>query len=308
MEPMALLAELEPKAAALLERHLEASRPWAPHELVPYGRGRDFEPGYEWRADDADLGAGEASGVTDAVRSALYVNLLTEDNLPYYFRDVERMFGGDGAWGTWARRWTAEEGRHSIVLRDYLTVTRLLDPMAVELGRIAQVSGGEAPAPAGPHEGFAYLTLQELATRISHRNTGKLLGDEVGYQVMARVAADENHHYLFYRDMASAAIELDPSAMVLAIEQAVREFAMPGIGIPDFAQHAAAIARAGIYDLALHHDQILVPVVLRHWRVAELTGLSAEAEVARDALLARIERTGRIARRITERRDELISA
>jgi acyl-[acyl-carrier-protein] desaturase len=29
-------------------------------------------------------------------------------------------------------RWTAEEGRHAIVLRDYLTVTRNVDPVALE--------------------------------------------------------------------------------------------------------------------------------------------------------------------------------
>ena len=120
---------------------------------------------------------------------------------------------------------------------------------------------------------------------------------------MARVAADENLHHLFYRDLATAAIELDPSGMVLAIEREVPGFAMPGTGIPDFDQHAAAIARAGIYDLAIHHDQILVPVVLRHWRVAELDGLTPEAERARDRLLDHIERIGRLARRLVARRE-----
>ena len=72
------------------------------------------------------------------VRSALFVNLLTEDNLPYYFRDIERMFGADGPWGEWVRRWTAEEGRHATVIRDYLTVTRMIDPVALERGRMAR--------------------------------------------------------------------------------------------------------------------------------------------------------------------------
>ena len=34
---------------------------------------------------------------------------------------------GDGAWINWVNRWTAEEGRHAIVLRDYLVVTRNID-------------------------------------------------------------------------------------------------------------------------------------------------------------------------------------
>ena len=167
--PAALLAELEPTAARLLERHLSTTKEWFPHTLVPWSQGQDFEADYEWSPEGVQL--------SDEVRSALFVNLLTEDNLPYYFRTIERMFGADTAWGTWARRWTAEEGRHSIVIRDYLTVTRAIDPVQLERARMAQVECGEVPEPETPHDGFAYVALQELATRISHHNTGKLLDD-----------------------------------------------------------------------------------------------------------------------------------
>ena len=91
----------------------------------------------------------------------------------------------------------------------------------------------------------------------------------MGYEIMKRVASDENRHHLFYRDLATAALELDPSGMVIAIERQVREFEMPGTGIVDFDAHARAIAKAGIYDFQIHHAQILVPVVLRHWGVEE---------------------------------------
>jgi acyl-[acyl-carrier-protein] desaturase len=301
----ALLTELEPKAGVLLDRHLASTKEWFPHELVPYGRGRDFERGHEWSCADSDLGGVE---VPDAVRSALYVNLLTEDNLPYYFRSIESVFGTDGAFGTWVRRWTAEEGRHSIVIRDYLTATRAIDPVELERGRMAQVSGGETPMPSSPCIGLVYVALQELATRISHRNTGKLLGDAAGYEVMARVAADENLHYLFYRDLATAAIEVAPSAVVIAMEEVVRTFTMPGTGIPGFDRHSTVIARAGIYDARIHHEQILVPVVLNHWKVAELEGLTAEAEVARERLIDRIERLGRLARTLAARRERADAA
>ena len=84
--------------------------------------------------------------------------------------------------------------------------------------------------------------------------------------------------------------------MVIAIEKQVREFEMPGTGIVDFDAHARAIAKAGIYDFQVHHDQILPPVVLRHWGIEDLTGLSDEAERARDALLTRIRRIGKAGR------------
>ncbi len=304
MDSSALLTELEPVAGQLLERHLASAKEWFPHEHVPWSRGRDFAPDEAWDPNEVDI--------DPAVRSALFVNLLTEDNLPYYTMTISRMFGTDTAWGTWSRRWTAEEGRHSIVIRDYLTVTRSMDPVALERARMAQVECGQVPEPETPQDGFVYVALQELATRIAHHNTGKLLTDKAGYEVMKRVASDENRHYLFYRDLSSAAFELDPSAMVLAIERQVRTFEMPGTGIIDFEHHAKAIAKAGIYDFLIHYEQILVPVVLRHWNIEALEGLTPEAEKARASVIKRIDRIGKAGRRFAARKAEaeaeLISA
>ena len=289
----AILRDLDSTVERLLERHLSTTKEWFPHELVPWSQGRDFVPGEAWEpTEDAPTGA---------LASALFVNLLTEDNLPYYSMEIHDMFGSDDAWGEWARRWTAEEGRHSIVIRDWLTVTRAYDPVELERGRMAQVCGGVVPHPRTPVSGLVYVTLQELATRISHHNTGKLLSDGFGYEVMKRVAADENLHYLFYRDLTTAALEIDPSAVVIAIEAEVRDFAMPGTGIPNFVTHAKEIAKAGIYDFAVHHDQILVPVILRHWKIEQLEGLSPEAEEARTRLVRQIERVGKAGRRMRDR-------
>ncbi|HEV7888689.1 MAG TPA: acyl-ACP desaturase [Acidimicrobiales bacterium] len=290
-----LLDALAPTAETLLHRHYDLAKEWFPHDLVPWSQARDFEPGWEWDPAEAT--------VDPAVRSALFVNLLTEDNLPYYFATLARVFG-DGVWGVWARRWTAEEGRHALVIRDWLTATRAIDPVELERARMEQVSSGIVPEPQTAADAIAYVALQELATRVSHRNTGKLLDDPAGEAVMKRVAADENLHYLFYKDLAVAAIELDPSGMVLAIERQVVGFEMPGTGIRDFRRHALAIAAAGIYDLGLHHSEVLAPVVLRQWRLEQLTGLSDEAETARDRTLRHMARLESAGRRMTSRRDE----
>ena len=294
---VALLADLEPEAARLMDRHLANTKMWHPHTFVPWSRGRDFEPDYEWSPEEFVLPA--------EVRAALYVNLLTEDNLPYYFRDIERMLGREGAWGEWTRRWTAEEARHAVVIRDYLTVTRAIDPVALEEGRMVQMSGGQVPEPVSAIDGLVYVTLQELATRISHRNTGAHIEghDRVGYDIMRRVAIDENHHFLFYRDMAQAIIDVDPSTAVEAMERQIIGFAMPGEGIPNFSEHAKLIANAGIYDLVAHYEQILDPVVLKHWGLETLTGLTPEAEAARERTVAYIEKSRRVAQRLRERRE-----
>ena len=66
-------------------------------------------------------------------------------------------------------------------------------------------------------------------------------------------------------------------------------------------QSSTAIARAGIYDLSIHHDQILAPVVLGQWAVTDLTSLDDEAERSRDRLLARLAKSERVARRLRQR-------
>ena len=295
MDAATLISELEPTVEQLLERHLAGAKEWFPHDLVPWSRGRDFVAGEEWDPREVDL--------DPAVRSSLLVNLLTEDNLPYYTSTITGLYGNDGAWGVWVRRWTAEEGRHSIVLRDYATVTRALDPVGLERARMAQVECGQVPSPTSAQHGLVYVALQELATRVAHHNTAKCLDDPAGREIMKRVAGDENRHYLFYRGLADAAFEIDPSGMMLAVEHEVRTFEMPGTGIIDFAHHAKAIARAGIYDFNIHYEQILMPVVLRHWNIEARAGLTPEAELARDSVLARMERIATAGRRMTARRE-----
>ncbi len=275
--PADTLRELQPLAARMLDRHLSAAQEWFPHEYVPWEQGRNFtlEP---WEPGDSRLG--------DVAQTALELNLLTEDNLPYYHLAIWETFGGEGPWGEWVRRWTAEEGRHSIAIRDYLTVTRGIDPVSLERGRMEHVSRGYYPAgDFTPLDGLIYVTLQELATRISHRNTGAVTGDPHAEKLMSRIAVDENLHYVFYRDVTAGALEVDPSSTVCAMRRQVLGFAMPGLELPDFRAKAIRIAKAGIYDLRIHHDQVLLPVLLKQWRLEELVGLNDEAQQARDEII-----------------------
>ena len=293
MSMTSLPSDLEPVVEQLLERHLATAKEWFPHDLVPWSRGRDFVPGDEWDPNEVS--------VTETARAALLVNLLTEDNLPYYFATLMSA-RPEGAWAEWTRRWTAEEGRHAIVIRDYLTVTRSVDPVALERGRMQQVSTGASPSFDAVADALVYTTLQELATRISHRNTGQLLEDPAGRAVMSRVAADENLHHLFYRDLASEAVSRHPSEMVLAMYRVVRAFAMPGTGIANFSRYARLIADIGVYDFSVHYHQILVPVVLQRWDVEHVEGLTPEAEAAREQLVTYIARVGKAADRSDRRR------
>ena len=297
-----LLTELEPVVGRELDRHLRAAREWFPHEYVPWSDGRNFDG-----VLDGDAWDPSQSRVSEVARTALVVNLLTEDNLPSYHRDIYESFGTDGAWGTWIGRWTAEEGRHGIAIRDYLLTTRAVDPMTLERERMVHMTQGFASAyDLDMLHTVAYVSFQELATRVSHRNTGKYTDDPMAEKLLARIAADENLHMVFYRNLMQAALELAPDQAVQAILEVVTGFRMPGSDIPGFQRKAVEMAVAGIYDLRSHRDEVVMPV-LRYWKIFELEGLSPEGEAARTELSNFMDGLDKQAARFEDKRDTLKS-
>ncbi|HEV2005827.1 MAG TPA: acyl-ACP desaturase, partial [Candidatus Limnocylindrales bacterium] len=105
---------------------------------------------------------------------------------------------------------------------------------------------------------------------------------------------------VFYRDVMTAALTIDPSTAVRAIVDEVLAFQMPGAGIPGFLRKAAQMAKAGIYDLRVHRDDVLMPI-LRHWRIFEITGLDGAAEEARRRLSEHLARLDDSIQRFEER-------
>jgi acyl-[acyl-carrier-protein] desaturase len=296
----AMLHELEPVVEANLNRHLATAREWFPHEYVPWSQGSDFDGvlgGQAWEPDQSNL--------SDVARTSLIVNLLTEDNLPSYHHEIAMLFGRDGAWGTWVHRWTAEEGRHGTAIRDYLLTTRAVDPIALERARMTHMGTGFTnDHPGSVLHSIAYVSFQELATRVSHRNTGRISGDPICDQLLARIALDENLHMIFYRSLLGAAFDLAPDLAMRAVCDVVREFQMPGHSIENFTRKSVQIAMAGVYDLRIHHDEVLAPV-LRTLRISDRVGLSGDGERAREELTTFIAELDRAATRFTERRDNI---
>ncbi|HSF26185.1 MAG TPA: acyl-ACP desaturase [Actinomycetes bacterium] len=294
-----LLHALEPVVEKELNRHLTTSKEWFPHAYIPWSEGRDYDGPLDGEAWDP-----MQAKVSEVAQTALVVNLLTEDNLPSYHREIYRVFGPDGAWGTWVGRWTAEEGRHGIALRDYLLTTRAVDPVELERERMAHMTEGYNSAnELDMLHTVAYVSFQELATRISHRNTGKFTEDPVADALLAKIAADENLHMLFYRNLLTGAFEVAPDQTMKAVWDVVNTFAMPGAGLANFTRRSIQIAQAGIYDLRIHRDEVLAPI-LRKWKVWDVEGLSGEAEAARERLAAFLEELDIKASRFEERREK----
>src|SRR3712207_8256439 len=82
----ALLTELEPVVEANLNRHLGLAQEWHPHDYIPWSQGRDFAflGGEDWSP--------EQSRLDETAKAAMFTNLLTEDNLPSYHREIATRF------------------------------------------------------------------------------------------------------------------------------------------------------------------------------------------------------------------------
>jgi acyl-[acyl-carrier-protein] desaturase len=285
-----LLHELEPVVEKNLNRHLSMRKDWNPHDYIPWSDGKNYYAlgGKDWDPEESKL--------SEVAQVAMVQNLLTEDNLPSYHREIAMNFGMDGAWGQWVNRWTAEENRHGIALRDYLVVTRAIDPVQLEQLRLEQVTRGFSPGQNQQGDLFAeslfdsviYVTFQELATRVSHRNTGKACNETIADQLLARVSADENLHMIFYRDVTEAGFEIAPDQAMHSLHRVLRNFKMPGYTVPEFRRKAVIIAVGGVYDPRIHLDDVVMPV-LKKWRIFEREDFTGEAARMRDDLAVLVE-------------------
>ncbi len=299
------LEALEPVVGDLLERHLATAREWFPHQYVPWSRSTDFDG-----PSGGEAWCEEQSCLAPAVRGALVLNLLTEDNLPSYHHAFAVTVSDDGAWGAWLHRWTAEEDRHSTALRGYLHATRAVDPVALERARMRQVSAGFRFARSGVRTGvlpgLAYVMVQELATRVAHRNAGRLSGDPACERLMARIALDENLHMVFYRDLFKAALTIEPDRAMEALLETLREFRMPGHATPDFARLATDAALGGVFHVGVFHDEVAVPLV-RALKALDLPETGPAGRKCQDELGQWLEALRVQARGFEERRAALLA-
>ena len=289
MDGRALLDHLAPTAERLFDRHQAAANDWVPHELVPWDR--------------TGARAGREASLPEGVRAALILNILTEDALPYYTTGLFLRFGTEAPWADWIRRWTAEEMRHGSALHDYVCIAGALDPVELERRRFQYVAAASIPTAPSVTDACIYLAVQELATRIAHANTARLLDDAAGRRLVARVAADEHLHHLFYRDLVTAALDVAPATTVVAIDRQLRHFVMPGHEIADFAALSRSVSDAGIYSAPVYVEHVVVPLV-NAWGVAARELPPGPARQAQARLLAFVERLQSIAARL----DHLTSA
>jgi len=284
---------LEPTVESLLNSHNRVRKPWKPVDFLPV----DQEGRILYRPEGPD----QIPMLSPEAQAAMIINLLTEDNLPAYHRTIAENFGFDGPWGAWTNQWTAEEGAHALTMRTFLTLTGAIDPEEDEAMRMEQMKQGY-DVEKDPLHTLAYVTFQELATRVAHRQTGKASNNPDAERLLQRIAQDENHHMLFYRNLAKAALDVAPNQMIQAICDEVKSFEMPGSNIKGFQVRSLQIANANIYDLERHLEEVVLPV-LQQWKIFKRDDFTGYGARARDELGDFLGKLRQDANRFNEKRD-----
>jgi acyl-[acyl-carrier-protein] desaturase len=162
--------------------------------------------------------------------------------------------------------------------------------------RVEQMTRGFSPGQNAQGDLFAeslfdavmYVSFQELATRVSHRNTGKACNDPVAEQLLARISNDENLHMIFYRDVSAAGLDIAPNQAIKSVHRILSNFRMPGSTVPEFRRKAVVIATGGIYDPRIHLEDVVMPI-LKKWRIFERGDFTGEGARMRDELGTFIE-------------------
>jgi acyl-[acyl-carrier-protein] desaturase len=194
-------------------------------------------------------------------------NLLTEDNLPSYHREIAMNFSMDGAWGYWVNRWTAEENLHAIAIRQYLVVTRNTDPNADERVRVNHVMRGYRAAHYSQIETLVFMALWERAHAVYLRNLEAKITEPTLKKLVGRIRRDEERHQEFFSNLVLHCLENRRDQTICAIAQRGNAFPVIGGDILEYRDNKIrTVAEAGIFDQ--NAADLVVSDSVRDWGLA----------------------------------------
>ena len=282
---------------------------WQPSDFLPNPQSDNFMSEVEEiREISKDLG--------NDFWISLVGDMITEEALPTYESWLMDLDGitqhgedGDNGWAKWVRMWTAEENRHGDVLNKYIYLSGRVNMREVEVTTQHLIADGfDIGTARDPYKNFVYTSFQELATYISHNNVAKI-ARKGGHKLLAKmskiIAGDEMRHHRAYTEFVNQIFEHDPSEMMLAYQHMMKhKIVMPAMHLRHsdgqkgdlFDQFSVVAQRLGVYTGFDYVD--IIQKLNTNWNIDKVTGLSSEAERARDYLMKLPERMYRITERI----------
>ncbi|WP_299618426.1 acyl-ACP desaturase [uncultured Tenacibaculum sp.] len=279
---------------------------WQPTDFLPDSQSDNFlEEVKEIREISKEL--------DDDFWAVLVGDTITEEALPTYESWLMELDGvkqdPDNGWAKWVRAWTAEENRHGDVLNKYLYLSGRVNMREVEISTQHLIADGfDIGTSTDPYKNFVYTSFQELATYISHNNVAKIARKK-GHKLLARmskiIAGDEMRHHKAYSAFVKEIFTIDPSEMMLAFEKMMKhKIVMPAMHLREsfnekgslFDDFSTVAQRLGVYTGFDYID--ILRKLNAAWEIDKITGLTAEAEKARDYLMKLPDRMYRITERI----------